>query len=98
EARQRLLLGGYLAGALLVAHQFSPAAPGGGFGRVCSLLLYAAAAVMAVLSHRAPGTSRPSLLIATGLDPRTLRERLAGEPETVAVYRTERVPDELREL
>ncbi|MFG1700441.1 hypothetical protein [Nonomuraea sp. NPDC049309] len=98
EARQRLRLGGYLAGALLVAHQFSPAASAGGVGRACSLLLYAAAAVMAVLSHRTPRDSRPSLLIATGLDPRTLRERLAGEPGTVAVYRTERVTDELREL
>ncbi|GAB2935036.1 hypothetical protein ACFMQL_06835 [Nonomuraea fastidiosa] len=98
EARQRLRLGGYLTGALLVAHEFGGTTAVSGFGRVCSLLLYAAAAVMAVLSHRAPRTSRPSLLIATGLDPRTLHERLADEPGTVAVYRTERVTDELREL
>ncbi|MEV4471012.1 hypothetical protein ACFFR3_28545 [Nonomuraea salmonea] len=98
EARQRLRLGGYLAGALLVAHQFSVTTQATGFARVASLLLYAAAAVTAVLSHRVPGPRRPILLIATGLDPRELGERLAGEPDTVAVYRTERVTDELREL
>ncbi|WP_345389048.1 hypothetical protein [Nonomuraea salmonea] len=69
EARQRLRLGGYLAGALLVAHQFSVTTQATGFARVASLLLYAAAAVTAVLSHRVPGPRRPILLIATGLDP-----------------------------
>ncbi|MET8868194.1 hypothetical protein ABZW11_35135 [Nonomuraea sp. NPDC004580] len=98
EARQRLRLGGYLAGALLVAHPFSVTTQATGFTRVASLLLYAAAAVMALRSHRVPGRTRPILLIATGLDPRALAERLAREPDTVAVYRTERVTDELRDL
>ncbi|MEV4169846.1 hypothetical protein [Nonomuraea sp. NPDC049709] len=98
EARQRLRLGGYLAGALLVAHQFSSTAYVTGLSRAGSLLLYAMAAVMAVWSHQVPHTTRPALLIATGLDPAALRERLASATDTVAVYRTERVTDELRDL
>ncbi|MFI7609913.1 hypothetical protein ACIBP6_01585 [Nonomuraea terrae] len=97
EARQRLRLGGYLAGALLVAHQFSSTANVTEPDRVGSLLLYAAAAVMVIWNHRVH-PSRPRLLIATGLDPSALRERLAGEADTVAVYRADRVTDELREL
>ncbi|TYB52210.1 hypothetical protein FXF51_51970 [Nonomuraea sp. PA05] len=98
EARQRLRLGGYLAGALLVAHQFSSTAHVTSLSRVGSLLLYAMAAVMAVLSHRLPDETRPALLIATGLDPGSLRERLAGATDTVAVYRTDRATDELLDL
>ncbi|MCF6473650.1 hypothetical protein FAF44_35490 [Nonomuraea sp. MG754425] len=98
EARQRLLLGGYLAGALLVAHQFSATAHAPSASRVASLLIYAMAAVMAVWSHAAPGASRPALLIATGLSPGSLRRRLAGATDTVAVFRTDRVTDELRDL
>ncbi|GAA2216243.1 hypothetical protein GCM10009850_117120 [Nonomuraea monospora] len=98
EARQRLRLGGYLAGALLVAHQFSSTAHVTSLSRVGSLLLYAMAAVMAVLSHRLPDETRPSLLIATGLDAGSLRERLAGATDTVAVYRTDRATDELLDL
>ncbi|GAA4991869.1 hypothetical protein HD597_012073 [Nonomuraea thailandensis] len=98
EARQRLRLGGYLAGALLVAHQFSSTAHVTSLSRVGSLLLYAMAAVMAVWSHRVPHGTRPALLIATGLDPGSLRERLAGATDTVAVYRAERATDELRDL
>ncbi|AQZ69218.1 unnamed protein product [[Actinomadura] parvosata subsp. kistnae] len=114
EARQRLRLGGYLAGALLVAHQFSSTAHVTSLSRVGSLLLYAMAAVMVVHSHRVPQQTRPSLLIATGLDPVSLRERLARASGTasegasgsasgsasdiVAVYRADRVTDELREL
>jgi hypothetical protein len=102
EARQRLRLGSYLAGALLVAHQFSSTAYVTGPFRVGALLLYALAAVMAVRSHRVPGTGRPVLLIATGLDPRALRERLVPQADAagdiVAVYRADRVTDELREL
>ncbi|SEG93574.1 hypothetical protein SAMN05444920_108149 [Nonomuraea solani] len=98
EARQRLRLGGYLAGALLVAHQFSSTAYVTELSRAGSLILYAMAAVMAVWSHRVPHTTRPALLIAAGLDPGSLRERLAGETDTVAVYRTARVTDELRDL
>ncbi|MEV5892311.1 hypothetical protein [Nonomuraea fuscirosea] len=106
EARQRLRLGSYLAGALLVAHQFSSTAYVTGPFRVGALLLYALAAVMAVRSHHVPGTGRPVLLIATGLDPRALRERLVPQADStgdsagdiVAVYRADRATDELREL
>ncbi|NJP98168.1 hypothetical protein HCN51_53595 [Nonomuraea sp. FMUSA5-5] len=106
EARQRLRLGGYLAGALLVAHQFSSTAHVTSLSRVGSLLLYAMAAVMVVHSHRVPQETRPSLLIATGLDPVSLRERLARASDAasdtasdiVAVYRADRVTDELRDL
>ncbi|MFC4007995.1 hypothetical protein ACFOY2_12230 [Nonomuraea purpurea] len=98
EARQRLRLGGYLAGTLLVAHQFSSTAYATGPSRVGSLILYAGAAVMAVLSHQVPQTTRPTLLIATGLSPAAVRARLAAEPGTVAIYRAERATDELRDL
>ncbi|SDK17839.1 hypothetical protein [Nonomuraea jiangxiensis] len=97
EARQRLRLGSYLAGALLVAYQFSSTAYVTDLSRTGPLVLYAMAAVMAVWSHRIRHETRPSLLIATGLDPSTLRARLAGAGDTV-VYRTDRVTDELREL
>ncbi|NUO99598.1 MAG: hypothetical protein HOV96_02645 [Nonomuraea sp.] len=96
QARQRLRLGGYLAGALLVAHEFSSTAYVTELSRVGSLLLYAMAAVMAVRSHTvAPGT-KGRVLIATGMDPATLRTKLTGD--TVAVYRTERATEELRDL
>ncbi|TMR95914.1 hypothetical protein [Nonomuraea basaltis] len=98
EARQRLRLGGYLAGALLVAHQFTSTAYVTDLSRVGALILYTMAAVMAVWSHRVPHTTKGSLLIATGLDPASLRTRLAGAPDTVAVYRTEHPTDELRDL
>ncbi|MEV4362552.1 hypothetical protein ACWEPL_20990 [Nonomuraea sp. NPDC004186] len=98
EARQRLRLGSYLAGALLVAHQFSSTAYVTDLSRAGSLVLYAMAAVMAVWSHQLSHATRPTLLIATGLDAAALRERLAGTPGTVAVYRTERATDELRDL
>ncbi|MET7333692.1 hypothetical protein [Nonomuraea sp. NPDC005650] len=98
EARQRLRLGSYLAGALLVAHQFSSSAYVTELSRAGSLILYAMAAVMAVWSHQVVHTTRPTLLIATGLDAAALRERLTGAPDTVAVYRTERATDELRDL
>ncbi|MEV6041355.1 hypothetical protein AB0L65_60360 [Nonomuraea sp. NPDC052116] len=98
EARQRLRLGSYLAGALLVAHQFSSTAYVTDLSRAGSLILYTMAAVMAVWSHQLSHATRPTLLIATGLDAAALRERLAGTPDTVAVYRTERATDELRDL
>ncbi|MGN9838928.1 hypothetical protein ACTMTI_12480 [Nonomuraea sp. H19] len=98
EARQRLRLGGYLAGALLVAHQFASTAYVTNLSRVGALILYAMAAVMAVWSHQVPQETRGSLLIATGLDPAALRTRLAGARDTVAVYRAERVTEELRDL
>ncbi|NUO56285.1 MAG: hypothetical protein HOV78_06445 [Hamadaea sp.] len=96
QARQRLRLGGYLAGALLVAHEFSSSAYVTELSRVGSLLLYAMAAVMAVRSHTVVQATRGRLLIATGMDPDALRARLTGD--TVAVYRTERATDELRDL
>ncbi|MFI7703534.1 hypothetical protein [Nonomuraea sp. NPDC049480] len=98
EARQRLRLGGYLAGALLVAHQFTSTAHVTSLSRVGALLLYSTAAVMAVWSHRVPQTTRGSLLIATGLEPAALRSRLSRAPDTVAIYRAERATDELRDL
>ncbi|MEO3870603.1 hypothetical protein ABGB18_17465 [Nonomuraea sp. B12E4] len=98
QARQRLRLGSYLAGALLVAHQFSTPAYLTDLSRTSALALYTLAAVMAVWSHHARQETRPSLLIATGLDPKALRARLAGAGDTVAVYRTDRATDELREL
>ncbi|MFI7129768.1 hypothetical protein ACIBQ1_29000 [Nonomuraea sp. NPDC050153] len=98
EARQRLRLGSYLAGALLVAHQFSSTAYVTELSRAGSLILYGMAAVMAVWSHQVVHTTRPTLLIATGLDAAALRERLTGAPDIVAVYRTERATAELRDL
>ncbi|MDP4502881.1 ferredoxin reductase domain-containing protein [Nonomuraea turcica] len=98
EAKQRLRLGGYLAGALLVAHQFSSTAYVTSLSRAGSLILYTAAAGMAVWSHQVPHTTRGSLLIATDLDPAALRARLAGTTDTVAIYRTEHPTDELRDL
>ncbi|MFG1704731.1 hypothetical protein ACFLIM_16210 [Nonomuraea sp. M3C6] len=98
QARQRLRLGSYLAGALLVAHQFSSTAYVTELSRAGSIILYTMAAVMAVWSHKVPDTSRPTLLIVTGLDPSALRARLAGATDTVAVYRTDRATDELRDL
>ncbi|MFB9200894.1 hypothetical protein ACIBIZ_07295 [Nonomuraea spiralis] len=96
QARQRLRLGGYLAGALLVAHELSSSAYVTEPSRVGSLLLYAMAAVMAVRSHTVAPETRGRVLIATGMDPQTLRSRLTGD--TVAVYRTERATTELRDL
>ncbi|MEV4366197.1 hypothetical protein AB0J71_03960 [Nonomuraea sp. NPDC049637] len=101
QARQRLRLGGYLAGALLVAHELSSTAYVTELSRVGSLLLYAMAAVMAVRSHTVVQQARGRVLIASGLDPDTLRTRLAGastRTDTVAVYRAERATSELRDL
>jgi hypothetical protein len=98
EARQRLRLGGYLAGALLVAHEFTSTEHVTSLSRVGALLLYSMAAVMAVYSHQVPHGTRGSLLIATGLDPAALRARLAAAADTIAIYRTERPTDELRDL
>jgi hypothetical protein len=96
QARQRLRLGGYLAGALLVAHEFSSTAYVTGLSRVGSLLLYAMAAVMVVRSHTVTHPTKGRVLIATGMDPEILRTRLTGD--TVAVYRADRATDELRDL
>ncbi|WP_188191712.1 hypothetical protein [Nonomuraea sp. SYSU D8015] len=98
EARQKLRLGGYLAGALLVAHQFTSTAYVTNLWQAGALVTYATAAVMAVWSHKIPHPTKGSLLIATGLDPAALRARLAGAADTVAIYRAERATDELRDL
>ncbi|MEV4547676.1 hypothetical protein [Nonomuraea wenchangensis] len=119
QARQRLLLSGYLAGALLVAQQtgaftgaFTDTA---GPVQVGSLLLYVVAAVTALHGHlpsRATSatSARGTLLIATGLDAAALRARLDGDAggdlggdgdgnaDTIAIYRTDQVTDELRDL
>ncbi len=67
---------------------------------VTALLVYAVASVMAVWSHGGGAArTRATLLIATDLEPGTLRTLLAGRDQsTVAVYRTELITDELREL
>ncbi|MEU1387530.1 MULTISPECIES: hypothetical protein [unclassified Nonomuraea] len=100
QARQRLRLGGYLAGALLVAHELSSTAYVTELSRVGSLLLYAMAAVMAVRSHTVVPETRGRVLIASGMDPETLRAQLTGGTgtDTVAVYRAERATSELRDL
>ncbi|MFI9592329.1 hypothetical protein [Nonomuraea sp. NPDC052265] len=108
QARQRLRLGGYLAGALLVAHELSSTAYVTELSRVGSLLLYAMAAVMAVRSHTVAPETRGRVLIASGMDAETLRARLTGNTgrdtgrstgaDIVAVYRTERASTELRDL
>ncbi|MEV0597126.1 hypothetical protein [Nonomuraea cavernae] len=98
-ARQRLRLVGYPVGALMLAHQFGPATYVTGLSRTGSLILYALAAVMAVWSHAGPSAPGKSLLIVSGLDPAGLRELLASRTDdTVAVYRADRVTDELRDL
>jgi hypothetical protein len=99
EARQRVRLGGYLAGALLVAHEFSSTSYVTGLSRLGSIVLYTMAGVMAVRSHTVPhSATRGNVLIATGMDPDALRTRLTRSTDTVAVYRAERATEELREL
>ncbi|QYC44494.1 hypothetical protein Nocox_34650 [Nonomuraea coxensis DSM 45129] len=98
EARQRLLLAGYLSGALLVAQQSGASTGAPGLVQAGSLLLYAVAAVTALRGHAlSRAATRGTLLIATGLDAGALRARLDGG-DTVAIYRTDRVTDELRDL
>jgi len=99
RARQRLRLAGYLTGMLIVAHHLSSAtAP----APIAALLVYGLASVMAVWSHGGGARARGGVLIATGLEPAALRALLADHaartPGSVAVYRTEQVTDELREL
>jgi ferredoxin-NADP reductase len=53
---------------------------------------------MVVWSHRVSHETRGSLLIATGMNPAALRARLASAADTVALYRTDRATDELRDL
>jgi hypothetical protein len=100
RAGRRLRLAAYLAGTLLVAYHLSAASPSP--VTLTALLVYGVASVMAVWSHGGAAGTRGTLLIATDLDPGTLRALLADRAErgqsTVAVYRTERITDELREL
>ncbi|MEU8248058.1 hypothetical protein [Nonomuraea sp. NPDC048916] len=98
-ARRRLRFAGYPVGALVLAHQFGPATHVTGLSRTGSLILYGLAAVTAVWSHAGPSAPRKSLLIVSGLDPSELRELLTGRTDdTMAVYRADRVTDELRDL
>ncbi|MEU6792186.1 hypothetical protein ABZ907_10840 [Nonomuraea wenchangensis] len=111
QARQRLLLASYLSGALLVVQQAGTFNGVAGPVQAGSLLLYVVAAMAALHGH-APSraTTRGTLLIATGLDAGALRARLdggtggdlggdgAGDADTIAIYRTDRVTDELRDL
>jgi hypothetical protein len=80
-----------------------------GTARPLALLVYGLAAVMAVRSRAGSARTRGTVLIATGLEPGALRSLLAARAAdggdlgdrgdgTVAVYRTERVTDELRDL
>ncbi|WP_336206098.1 hypothetical protein [Nonomuraea sp. LPB2021202275-12-8] len=97
RAGQRLLLAGLLAGALFAAYHLGSTSSSP--VTVSALLVYGVAAVMAVRNHDGAGRTRGTVLIATGLEPAALRGLLASRAgSTVAVYRTERVTDELREL
>ncbi len=97
RAGRRLRLAAYLAGALLVAYHLGSASPSP--LTITALLVYGMASVMAVWSDGGTARTRGTLLIATGLEPSALRTLLAERGEgTVAVYRTERITDELREL
>ncbi|MFD1536503.1 hypothetical protein [Nonomuraea guangzhouensis] len=99
QARQRLRLAGYVVGTVLVTHQLSSTAYVTTASRAGSLLLYGIAAVMAVWHHAVRATTRGSLLIVADLEPAGLRDLLATHTgDTVTVYRTDRVTDELREL
>ncbi|MFI6598104.1 hypothetical protein ACIBHX_17750 [Nonomuraea sp. NPDC050536] len=95
--RQRLRLAGYLAGGLVLAHQFASTAYVTSLSRTGSLLLYGTAAVMAVWSHKAPQPARGTVLIAAGIAPERVR-RLLRDGDTRAIYRAERATPELREL
>jgi hypothetical protein len=97
QAGRRLRLAAYLAGTLLVAYHLSSASPSP--VTVTALLVYGVASVMAVWSHGGTTRTKGTLLIATDLEPGTLRTLLADRGQSiVAVYRTERITDELREL
>lgn len=99
QTRQRLRLAGYLVGTLLVTHQLSSTAYVTTASRTGSLILYGIAAVMAVWHYGLRATTRGSLLIVADLEPAGLRDLLATHTgDTVTVYRTDRVTDELREL
>ncbi|NUR82830.1 MAG: hypothetical protein HOY71_01950 [Nonomuraea sp.] len=97
--RQRLRMAGFLAGGLVLAHQFASTAYVTSLSRTGSLVLYGTAAVMAVWHHTAPNPVKGAVLIADGLAPARLRRMLAVQPQdTRVVYRAERATDELREL
>ncbi|MEU4574577.1 hypothetical protein ACBI99_02340 [Nonomuraea sp. ATR24] len=70
-----------------------------GTSRPLALLVYGVAALMTLRGHRGPARTRGTVLIATGLEPGALRSLLASRDDaTVAVYRTDRVTEELRDL
>ncbi len=97
RAGRRLRLAAYLAGTLLVAYHLGSASPSP--VTVTALLVYGVASVMAVWTHGGGARTKGTLLIATDLEPGTLRTLLTDRGQSiVAVYRTERITDELREL
>lgn len=98
-AWRRVRLAGFLTGAVLMAHQFSTTAYVTSLSRAGSLLLYGTAAVLAVWHFTMPAAAKGTLLVAADVEPRRLREMLAGMPDdTIAVYRTDRHTDELSDL
>lgn len=95
----KLRWAGYAAGAVVIAHQFGTSAHVTSLSRIGSILLYGTALVMAVWSYSTRTSDRSPLLIASGIAPRRLRSLLATLPgDTVAVYRTSTVTEEVREL
>ncbi|WP_197093668.1 hypothetical protein [Nonomuraea sp. SBT364] len=70
-----------------------------GTTRPLALLVYGVAALMALRGHGRSARTRGTVLIATGLEPGALRTLLANRDDgTVAVYRTDQVTEELRDL
>lgn len=100
KVSRRLSWLGYVAGAMVLAHQFGTTANVTSLSRTGSILLYGTALVMAVWSFSTRSSDNKSpLLIASGIGPRRLRALLATLPgDTVALYRTAAPTDELREL
>ncbi|MFI6323793.1 hypothetical protein ACIBG8_40145 [Nonomuraea sp. NPDC050556] len=90
---------GYVAGALVVAHQLGTTAQVTSLSRTGSILLYGTALVMAVWrrSTRTPAGGGP-LLIAQGIGPRRLKTLLATLPnDAIVVYRTQADTGEVRD-
>jgi hypothetical protein len=99
QVKQRLRLAGYLVGGVMVAHQLATTAYVTSASRTGSLLLYGIAGVMVVWHHAGPASTKGSLLIVSGLEPAGLRDLLSTRTDdTVTVYRTDQVTDELRAL
>lgn len=101
HAPRPLRMAAYGVGAVVAAYRLGTAPP----VTATALLVYGVAAVMVAAAGHGASATKGTVLIATGLEPEALRRLLAeragsGEDtgRTVAVYRTERVTDELRDL